>query len=99
MIETASRAPSRRQFAQAIAVLAAAATPAMAQKAVVPDAKAYAAAMETVIRYRFGRQLSDEQVAQLHRSLLGKRLSADILKRVELASGDDPIAAFRADLP
>jgi len=93
--------PSRRQFAQALAVLAGAtALPIAAQaQTPIPDAKAYAAALETVIRHRFGRQLTDDQVKRLQATLINRRNAGELLKQVELANGDDPIVAFRADLP
>jgi hypothetical protein len=98
-MKTSSPAPSRRDFAQALAVLAATAGTATAQVAARPDAKAYAAALETVIRFRFGAQMSDEQIKQAVSAAVNGRRSSDRLKSVELANGDDPIAAFRADLP
>jgi hypothetical protein len=91
--------PSRREFAKALAVLAAAATPAAAQEAKQPDAKSYAEAVETVIRFRFGKRLTGEQIKKVRSSYMNRRSSAESLKRVEIANGDDPITAFRADLP
>lgn len=91
--------PSRREFAQALAVLATAAVvPAAAQEAVQPDTKAYAAAVETVVRYRFGKQLSEEQIKKVQAGFIGRRFSSDALKSMALANGEDPVEAFRADL-
>jgi hypothetical protein len=91
--------PSRRDFAKALAVLAAAAAPVAAQDAKQPDAKSYADAVETVVRFRFGKQLTDAQIKKVSRSYLNRRSSAESLKSVEIANGDDPIVAFRADIP
>jgi hypothetical protein len=94
--------PSRREFAKALAVLAAAgAAPAAlaADEPALPNAKEYAEAINVVVRYRFGKHLSEEQLKRVQASLLRGRFSADALKRVEVANGDDPAAAFRADLP
>jgi hypothetical protein len=100
MNETTTVVPSRRDFAKALAVLAAAmAVPAAAQDAAAPDAKAYAEALNVVIRYRFGKHLSDERLKKVQASVLRGRFNSDALKNVKLANGDDPIAAFRADLP
>ncbi len=94
--------PTRREFAQALAVLAAAGAPAAALAAdekELPNAKEYAEALNIVIRYRFGKHLSEEQIKRVQASVLRGRFSADALKRIEIANGDDPVAAFRADLP
>src|SRR5262249_31216615 len=92
--------PSRRQFAQALAVLAAGAgAPALADEVAAPSAKEYVEALNVVIRYRFGMHLSEEQLKRVHASALRGRASGEVLKRVELANGDDPVVAFRADLP
>lgn len=89
--------PTRREFTQAMAVLALASAPAAAQKAAIPDAKSYTAAVETIIRYKFGRQLTDEQLKRVQSSYMGKLSSGDLLKRVPLNNSEDPIEAFRAD--
>jgi hypothetical protein len=94
-----SSVPSRRDFAKAMAVLAATAVPAAAREAKQPDAEAYAAAVETIVRFHFGKQLSDKQIAKVCSSHMRHRGSARALSRVQLANGDDPIVAFRADLP
>ncbi len=91
--------PSRRDFAKAMAVVAAAAVPAAAQEGKQPDADAYAAAVETIIRFRFGNQLSERQIGKVRSSYMRHRASSRALFRVPLANGDDPIVAFRADLP
>ncbi len=90
--------PSRREFARALAILAAA-SPVAAQEAKQPDDSSYVDAVDTVIRFRFGKQLSGEQIKKVRSAYLSQRSSAQALARVELANGDDPIAAFRADLP
>jgi hypothetical protein len=94
--------PSRREFARALAVLAAAgAAPAAlaADEPALPNATEYAEALNVVVRYRFGKHLSEEQLKRVQASLLRGRFSSDALKRVELSNGDDPAVAFRADLP
>lgn len=100
MMEANSKTPSRREFVTALGVLAAStAGPALAQEAKTPDAKAYTDALDIVIRYRFGKHLNEEQLKRVYASALRGRASADAMKKVELTNGEDPIAAFRADLP
>jgi hypothetical protein len=100
MHHTDSSIPTRREFVTALGVLAAStAGPALAQEAKAPDAKAYADALDIVIRYRFGKHLNDEQLKRVYASALRGRASADAMKKIELTNGEDPIAAFRADLP
>lgn len=92
--------PTRREFAQALAVLGVAATPAASQdKVLIPDIKSYAAALETTVRFRFGRQLTEEQIKKVQALLFRQRFAGNLLNRVEIENGDDPIVAFRADLP
>jgi hypothetical protein len=91
-------APTRREFTQALAALGFASAPALAQNAAaIPDLEAYAAALETVVRYRFGRVLNEEQIAQVLSSLINRRFAGDALKKIELDNAEDPIAAFRAE--
>lgn len=97
---TSAIIPTRREFVTALAALTASSVgPIAAQEVKVPDAKAYADALEVVVRYRFGRHLTDEQLKRVHASVLRGRTNADVMKKVELGNGEDPIAAFRADLP
>jgi hypothetical protein len=99
LMDSKTYVPSRRDFAKAMAVLAAAAVPSEAQEGKQPDAKTYSAAVETIIRSRFGNQLSEQQIDIVRSSYMRHRESAKALYRVQLANGDDPIVAFRADLP
>jgi len=88
--------PTRREFTQALAIFAAAGSSAAA---VAPSSDDYASAIDTIIRFRFGKYVTDDQITHLREIVLAKRASASFLHRVELDNGDDPIAAFRADLP
>ncbi len=100
MNDTAPSIPTRRDFVAALAVLAASTSdPALAQVAKAPDAKAYADALDVVIRYRFGMHLSEEQLKRVHASAMRGRANADAMKKVQLANGEDPVEAFRADVP
>jgi hypothetical protein len=99
---------SRREFAQLAAAVAAAAgltaaagadeppKPAAdqpAKPAITPEQ-----ATEAIIRERYGKHLTDEQVKKLTRRVLGLRFNADALKRVPLTNGDEPAVIFQADL-
>jgi hypothetical protein len=99
MNESTTTIPSRREFAQALAVLAVATAPATAQEAAPPDAKAFEAALDTIVRYQFSKHLSEEQLKKVQAAVVRRRQGSDQLKKVVLANGDDPIVAFRADLP
>src|SRR5262245_25728699 len=100
MNHTTSTIPSRRDFVAALAVLAASTSgTALAQDAKLPDAKAYSEALDTVVRYRFGRHLNEEQLKRVIASVQRSRASSDAMKKFDLANSEDPIVAFRADLP
>ena len=43
--------------------------------------------------------VTEEQIQTVRNSLVARRIANDLLKQVEIANGDDPIVAFRADLP
>ncbi len=91
--------PNRREFTKALAIIAAATAPAAACAAEKPDNEAYVDAIDTVIRYRFGKQLTAQQLIKVRSAYLTQRTSAESLRRIEITNGDDPIVAFRADLP
>ena len=76
MIEAKSNVPSRREFVTALGVLAAStAGPALAQEAKTPDAKAFADALDVIVRYRFGKHLNEEQLKRVYASALRGRAS------------------------
>ena len=92
---------TRRDFAQALALLigAGVAAPSAAQdpkpeppKPVQP-AEAYAA----LVRSRFGKHLTDEQLQKVVASVLRGRDRGTLLKRFPLADGDEPAFVFSAD--
>jgi hypothetical protein len=58
-----------------------------------PDAEALA----EVVRIRYGKNLSDDQIAEVKRSINGRIRTADRLKQFKLANGDEPAFVFSAD--
>lgn len=58
-----------------------------------PDAEALA----EVVRIRYGKNLSDEQLAEVKRSVNQRVRGADRLKQFKLANGDEPAFVFSAD--
>ena len=103
-----TRKSSRRQFAKAIASLAA--TPLMARaltggeaagaiQGQQPEISPAAVALAEVLRHRYGPSLNDEQMNEVKRSLDNRLRAADRMKQNKLANGDEPAFVFTADLP
>jgi hypothetical protein len=57
-----------------------------------PDAEAIA----EVVRIRYGKNLTDDQLAEVKRSINGRIRNADRLKQFKLANGDEPAFVFSA---
>ena len=91
--------PSRREFIAAVGVLAASDAVSGQENAKLPDTKAYNDAIEVVVRYRFGKHLTDDQLKRVIASAQRGRLNGEALRATALSNGEDPITAFRADLP
>jgi hypothetical protein len=101
--------PTRREFARALIVTAAA----TAAAATAPDlAKAYdppgpkpegppavAQALAGAARVRYGKHLTDEQLAAVQRSITNSLVTADRLAKLPLKNSDEPAVIFHADLP
>jgi hypothetical protein len=90
---------SRREFTQLAAVAAATAGLVGTAAADEPAKPAITEqlAVEAIIRQRYGKYLTEEQIARLTRRVLGLRFNADSLKRVPLTNGDEPAVIFQAD--
>jgi hypothetical protein len=56
-------------------------------------------ALLAIVRARYGKHLTAEQLEKIHQRLKSAVTRGEELKRVPLTNADDPIAAFRADLP
>ena len=107
--------PSRRGFAKSLALAAAApalggAGVALGQTAPAPsptptpvptpEAPSSAAeALTEVVRIRWGKDLSGEQLGEIAKALDGRLKGADAMKKVALTNADEPDIVFFADLP
>jgi hypothetical protein len=96
--------PTRRQFARA-AALAAAAPLGLADAAQAEQAKPPKPILETaeaqfqIIQARYGKFLTADQLKEVAQEVVHNQYSAEALKRVKLRNSDEPAFAFRADLP
>ncbi len=96
---------SRRDFAKAVALLAAAPLAAVAEPAAAQDKPppkpegpaGMAQALTEVVRLRYGKHLSDEQLQAVQRGLTGSLASAERLAKVPLKNGDEPAFTFSPD--
>jgi hypothetical protein len=91
---------TRRQFHRQAAALAAAPVLAAAAGAEeAPRPPTVAGALGDLVRLRFGRHLSDEQLRRVRGSVARNVRLAEALGRVALQNGDEPAFAFNADVP
>ena len=95
--------PTRRQFAQRVALLS---TTPLAVDAVAEQAHAQADpntvavnALYEIVRSRYGKFLTGPQLDSVKRGILRNQQIAELLKQVKLQNSDEPSFAFRADLP
>jgi len=108
-------APSRRGFAKSLALAAAAPALAGAGLALgqappapspaptpvpTPEAPSSAAeALTEVVRIRWGKNLSGEQLGEIASALDGRLKGAEAMKKVALTNADEPDVVFFAELP
>jgi hypothetical protein len=99
-----SRPPTRREFSRNLALLAA--TPLLAPpSAVAADEKppdpvaATADALTEAARARFGNLLPEEHIKKIRDAIHRSLLAGQFMKKPKLQNGDEPVFAFRADLP
>jgi hypothetical protein len=101
---------TRREFARRLAAIAATplltgAAPARAVEAIqtqtpVADQPSFTAlSLGEIVRARYEKYLTPEQIIEIKRSIDRSLRSADRLKEFELKNGDEPAFAFQADLP
>jgi len=96
----------RREFHKTIGLLAAGSLglPALeagaAQSAGDGNPRTVAAtALMDIIRARYGKFLSEDQLKRVRQKVLGNVSTAESLRRVPLQNSDEPAFVFRADLP
>ena len=92
---------SRREFGRSLALLAATPLAASAQQ---PTARkesppTVAEALTEIVRVRYGKHLTAEQLKAIQASIARSQRSADILKKLKLENGDEPAFTFSADVP
>ena len=93
----------RRDFGKALA--AAALTPLAATAADKDPPKStdpFVVAVEAqldVIRARYGKNVTEEQLQEIKKSLFRGQYGAEVMKRFKLKNGDEPAFAFSPDLP
>lgn len=93
---------SRRDFARRAAVLAATpfALPEDAAAQAQNDPTAVAGeALYGMVQSRYGKFLTPMQLDAVKRAIARNQATALLLRQVKLDNGDEPAAAFRADLP
>ena len=98
--------PTRREFTRSVALAAAtplllpakttAAQPAAAQQEPIP---AVVDALTEIVRTRYGKHLTDEQLKLVRANIERSQRSADRLKQFKLKNGDEPCFMFSADVP
>ena len=94
--------PSRRQFGQTLAVLAAGGALTLQPEQAIPQQPAadpVADALFEIARQRYGRFLTAAQLDAVRRGYARYRQSAEQLRQVRLENSDEPAFATRADLP
>jgi hypothetical protein len=96
----------RRAFHRTIGLLAAGTLglPAPEADAAQPAAEesprtVAAGALMDIIRSRYGKFLSEDQLKRVRQKVLGNLSIAESLRRVPLQNSDEPAFVFRADLP
>jgi hypothetical protein len=103
--ETGSRT-TRREFAKNLALVATvpligapAATGSEEEKSSkdkLPDGASEA--LTQIVQSRYGNYLTEEQVKEVKKSLEGRQRTAETMKKVKLANGDEPAFIFFAEV-
>jgi hypothetical protein len=96
--------PSRRDFGKSLTALAA--LPLSGAEPLPPAAelvdrtgrRTQAQALMQIVRLRYGKFLTDDQLKQLERRLGNAVRGSEALKRFKLQNGDEPGTVFRADI-
>lgn len=75
----------------------AAVAPARADEPVGPLV-ATAEALSRIVRARYGKFLTPEQLVEVEKAIVRRQRSADIMRQVQLKNSDEPAFLFRADV-
>ncbi len=104
-MSTPETGATRREFVEAMALMAAAPVAVAAQAAQPkppppqPEAAAVAEALAEVVRIRHGKHLDADQRKEIVGALRRSQQSAERLRRFKLTNADEPPVTFHADLP
>ena len=100
---TSTRRGFGKQLVSAAALPLALSSPSVADdkpaKPTVDPATATVDALVEIVRARYGKHLTDEQLKVIRQGIGRDQRSAEALKRVPLKNSDEPAFAFRADIP
>jgi len=86
--EKATSAPALNLLTMAAEVMQA-----QAPEKPLPEAEALA----EVARIQYGKNLTDDQMVEIKRSLSGRFRAAEAMKKIKLANGDEPAFIFSAN--
>jgi hypothetical protein len=93
--------PTRREFAKALAALAA--VPLVAENARPDEAEdtlsGTARSLSTIAELRYGKLLTEPQRKKVQRSIRSQLRSAERLHKFKFGNGDEPAFIFQADGP
>jgi hypothetical protein len=89
----------RRDFALAVGALAAGVALATTVGADEPnaDAPTLPQTYENLVRLRFGKDLTAEQIKKVAQRVQGQRATSDAMKKIPLKNSDEPAVIFSAD--
>jgi hypothetical protein len=87
---------TRREFAAGVAAFATGAVAAHAADKLPSTDKTMAELTDQILRLRFGKHLTEEQVQSARQSILRGRQIAEAMKRVPLTGRDEPAFVFQA---
>jgi hypothetical protein len=90
---------TRRGFTRSLALLAAAPAAAAAQEPPKPQVTSVAQGLTEVVRLRYGKFVSDEQLEDIKRSIDRGQTSANRLKQFKLTNADEPAFIFSPEVP
>jgi hypothetical protein len=89
---------SRREFGAALALLAAASLGVGADEKPADALALTADALAAAVKARYGKHLTEEQLAEVQKAVKAGVFRAELLKKYPLANGDEPASAFSADV-
>lgn len=80
-----------------LSALVTAASPARADEPIDPLV-ARSEALGRIVRARYGKFLTPEQIIEVEKAIIRKQRQADVMREVQLKNSDEPAFMFRADV-